>query len=128
MTDEIRLVIPAEQDFHGVARLVLGGVAARLDLSYEQLEDLQTALEALLRLRDDEDEIAVALRVAAEALHVSVGPFEAAAVAELDAEETGIGLQRLLETVCDTFETDGRDGGVWVDLTKRTGDRAGAAG
>ena len=62
MTDEIRLVIPAEQDFHGVARLVLGGVAARLDLSYEQLEDLQTALEALLRLRDDEDEIAVALR------------------------------------------------------------------
>jgi len=128
MTDEIRLVIPAEQDFHPVARLVLGGVASRLALSVELLEDLQVAVEALLALRNDEDDVTVSLRLEAHALHVSVGPFPAGATAELDAEETGLGLQRVLETVCDTFETDERDGGTWVDLTKLTVERAGAAG
>ena len=37
--------------YHGVARLVVGGLAARLDLSYEDLEDLQLALESVLERR-----------------------------------------------------------------------------
>ena len=32
MTDEIRLVLPAEEDFHPVAHLVLGGLGARHEL------------------------------------------------------------------------------------------------
>ena len=42
MTDEIKLILPAQEDFHPVAHLVVGGLAARLELTYEQLEDLQT--------------------------------------------------------------------------------------
>ena len=47
-TDAITLQIPPDKQFHGVARLVVGGLAARLDLSYEHLEDLQLALATVL--------------------------------------------------------------------------------
>ena len=42
--DEITLALPRERPFFGVAHLVLGGLAVRLDLGFEQLEDLQVAL------------------------------------------------------------------------------------
>src|SRR5262249_60817738 len=46
--DEIILTIPGEQSFREVAHLVLGGVAARLDLTFEAIDDLDAALDALL--------------------------------------------------------------------------------
>jgi hypothetical protein len=46
--DEITLTIPRDASFHEVAHLVLGGVAARLNLSFENLDDLETALNAVL--------------------------------------------------------------------------------
>ena len=48
MTEEIRLVIPAEEDFRPIAHLVTGGLASRLDVTYDDLEDIQVAIEALL--------------------------------------------------------------------------------
>ena len=47
--DMITLTIPREQPFHEVAHLVLGGVAARLDLAFESIDDLETALDARAR-------------------------------------------------------------------------------
>jgi len=40
-TEEIRLVIPAEEDFRPIAHLVTGGLAMRLDVTYDDLDDLQ---------------------------------------------------------------------------------------
>ena len=54
-TEEIRLVIPAEEDFRPIAHLVTGGLAMRLDVTYDDLDDLQVGIEALLALRDDAD-------------------------------------------------------------------------
>jgi anti-sigma regulatory factor (Ser/Thr protein kinase) len=48
MTDAIKLTVPRQKSYYGVVRLVVGGLAARLDLSYEYLEDVQLALESLL--------------------------------------------------------------------------------
>ena len=93
-TDEIRLVIPAEEDFRPIAHLVTGGLAMRLDVTYADLEDLQVGIEALLALR------------APETVH------------EEDADG-GLDLRRVLETVCDTHEIEERADGAWVELTKR---------
>ena len=50
---DIRLKIPHEKPYHGIARLVVGGLAARLDLSYEHLDDLQLSLmKALNKVLD----------------------------------------------------------------------------
>jgi hypothetical protein len=119
--DEIRLVIPAEEDFRPIAHLVTGGLASRLDLTYDDLEDLQLAVEAVLALRDDEDELTVVLSAEGGVLHASLGPFAADAIEEDDGGETGLGLRRVLETVCDTHEVELRDGAAWIELTKRIG-------
>ena len=48
MADEITLTLPRGRSSRRVAHLVLGGLAARLDLTVESLEDLQLALDAVL--------------------------------------------------------------------------------
>jgi hypothetical protein len=42
--DEITLTLPRDREFHRVAQLVLGGLAVRLELTIEMLEDLQLGL------------------------------------------------------------------------------------
>jgi hypothetical protein len=124
--DEIRLVIPAEEDFRPIAHLVTGGLATRNDVTYDDLDDLQVGLEALLSLRDDMDELVVSLSADGGVLHASVGPFPPEKV---QAEESagGLDLHRVLETVCDTHEIEERDGGAWVELSKRIATGAEAA-
>jgi len=126
VTDEIRLVLPAQEDFRHIAHLVAGGLAARLDLTYEALEDLQVAVEAVLGCRDDEDEICVTFGVDAGAVRATVGPFSARSLSDLDGDASELGLRRVLETVCDDFEVEQHDGDSWVALTKRTATPAGA--
>jgi hypothetical protein len=117
-TDEIRLVIPAEEDFRPIAHLVTGGLAMRLDARYDDLDDLQVGIEALLALRDDADDLVVSLSAEDGVLHASLGPFAPATLREVDSDD-GLGLSRVLETVCDTHEIEERKDGAWVELTKR---------
>jgi hypothetical protein len=117
-TDEIRLVIPAEEDFRPIAHLVTGGLAMRLDVTYDELDDLQLGIEALLALRDDSDELVVSLSGDDGALHVSLGPF-APKVLHSDETDGGLDLQRVLDTVCDAHGIEERDGAAWVELTKK---------
>jgi len=116
--EEIRLVIPAEEDFRPIAHLVTGGLAMRLDVTYDDLDDLQVGIEALLGLRDDAGELVVSLSADDGVLHASLGPFSPDKVhtAETDG---GLDLHRVLETVCDSHEVEERDGNAWVELTKR---------
>jgi hypothetical protein len=125
-TDEIRLVIPAEEDFRPIAHLVTGGLAMRLDVTYDDLDDLQVGIEALLGLRDDAGELVVSLSADDGVLHASLGPFPPDKVHEV-APDGDLDLQRVLDTVCDTHEVEERDGGAWVELTKRIARKAGSA-
>jgi hypothetical protein len=118
--DEFSISIPRERPFTTVAGLVLGGIAARHDVTLDVLDDLQLALDALLE-RDDVDggEIGIVLRVASGAIEASVGPVDTATASELERDAgDGIGLRRLLETVVDDVALNVRDGGSWVDLRK----------
>lgn len=124
--DEIRLVIPAEEEFRRIAHLVTGGLASRLDVTFDDLEDLQLGIEVLLALRDDLDELVVSLSAADGTLRASLGPFEPEVLHE-DGSGGGLDLQRVLATVSDTHEVHERDGAVWIELTKRIASPAGAA-
>ena len=118
MTDEIRLVLPAEEDFRPVAHLVLGGLGARHSLTFDQLDDLQVALDALLARRDDEEDIVVSVTVEKNTIRAEVGPYPAGSLGELDDDSAVFGLRRVLETVCDKFSVEERDAGSWVQLQK----------
>jgi hypothetical protein len=127
MTDEIQLVIPAEEDFRPIAHLVTGGLAARLDVTYDDLDDVQVGIEALLTLRDDTGELVVALSADAGTLRISLGPFPPEALRD-DGARGGLGVHRVLDTVCDSHTVEQRDGVSWVELTKQVGSAAGAGG
>jgi hypothetical protein len=114
--DEISLTLPADDAFRRVAHLVLGGLAVRLDLTYESLQDIELAVDALLERRGDEGEVTLRVRVEGDELRTVVGPFAPDALRELGEEAAdALDLRRILAAVCDRFEvTDG-----WVELTKR---------
>jgi hypothetical protein len=118
MSEEVRLVLPAQEDLRPIVHLVVGGLAARLDLTFDTLEDVQLALGALLARRKDERDVVVTLELG-ETVRITLGPFEAASLADLQENGDGLGLRRVLDTVCDTVGVDTRDDGAWVELTKR---------
>ena len=118
--DTITLTLPPDREFQRVAHLVLGGLAVRLNLTLEALEDLQLALDGLLDSGSAEEEVTLELSVVGGAIEASVGPFRAGTVRHaLETESDGVGLRRVLDTVVDRVEIDDRDGVEWVQLTKR---------
>ena len=118
--DTITLTLPPEREFQRVAHLVLGGLAVRLNLTLEALEDLQLALDGLLETGSAEQEVTLELSVVDGAIEATVGPFRARSVQRaLEAEDDGVGLRRVLDTVVDRVEVAERNGSDWVQLTKR---------
>lgn len=123
MTASIELRIPNERPYHGVARLVVGGLAARHELSFETLEDLQLALASVLEADGYAagDEIRVELEVSDERIELAIGPLHGDSVrADLDASgDDTIGLGRLLGTLVEDARVEERAEGDWLRLGKR---------
>ena len=126
--DAITLNLPGDSDFRSVAMLVVGGLAARLDLTLETLEDLEIAIESLLDLARDGGGITLELRVQDGVISASVGPVDGGAVrGELAAEVAPVvDLRRVLTTVADRIEVTEREGTHWLSVEKRitTGERS----
>ncbi|HEY7397886.1 MAG TPA: hypothetical protein VH538_06265 [Gaiellaceae bacterium] len=116
MADEITLTIPRQPEFRRVASFVLGGLAARLNVTIESLEDIQLALDALLaRAEGPSGEVTVRMIVRDDALITRVGPLETRVLdeLELDADES-LGVRRVLDSTVDDVLVEGD----WAVLTK----------
>jgi hypothetical protein len=116
--DEIILTIPREHPFHEVAHLVLGGVAARLELTFESLDDLETALDAVLERSGNQGDVTVKLRIEDGSIRAAVGPLAVERLRpELERDPgDAVTLRRILDTVVDAYDLD-QDG--WLELRKR---------
>jgi hypothetical protein len=122
VTPPIELRIPNERPYHGVARLVVGGLAARHDLSYEALEDLQLALVTVLEGEHYAagDEVGVELRVSDDSIELVIGPLKGDVVrAALESSGEELGLGRLLGTLVENAGVETREDGDWLRLVKR---------
>jgi anti-sigma regulatory factor (Ser/Thr protein kinase) len=120
LTDEIRLTLPRDREFFRIAHLVVGGLAVRLDLTLEHLEDLQLAIAGLLDEHDAVEAVTIAVRVDGDRLVTRIGPLDGERLlAELGRDEE-MGLGRVLATVTDSVRVDGDE----VELVK-TVERAG---
>jgi hypothetical protein len=104
--DEITLTLPHDREFHRVAHLVLGGLAVRLDLTIETLEDIQLALSAVLDRAEANGEVTVAMTLRDGTLETRVGPVHLADELARDDGDT-LGLHRILWTVVDDVQVDG---------------------
>ena len=119
MNEQIVLTLPPDPALHDVAHLVIGGLAARLNLTIESLEDLQVALDGLLPEVEGGPTIAVGLEEGR--LELTVGPFDPKSLhGKLDrpAADDEVSLRRVLDTVSDRFEVVDRDAECWVAVTK----------
>src|SRR5687767_3720404 len=121
MSDQITLTLPRERPFFAVARLVLAGLATRLDVTVENLEELELVLDGLLERRDGAAEITLALDIEDSVLHAAIGPFSGTGLrSELEgAPGDELSLKRLLDAVVDGYGVTERDDGSWVELRKR---------
>jgi glucose-6-phosphate dehydrogenase assembly protein OpcA len=73
----VQLELPAQPAFHAVGRLVVGGVASRLDFEIADIEDLQLAVEAVLCRRPARSTVTVTLTPSHTDLQARLGPFAA---------------------------------------------------
>ncbi len=116
MTDEIVLTMPRDRRFFDVAHLVVGGLAIRLNLTVDNLADLQLALAGLLPREDADGDVTVTLRLEGDAIDGRIGPFSSGPLRrELERDGgDGYGTHHVLETIFDSYRLDEEDGSAWV--------------
>jgi hypothetical protein len=123
--DRIELVTPAGKAWEPVIRLVLGGIAERLQLGFDELDDLQLAVERLLaEAGTQEGPVSLSFEVGERGVRTRVGGLQERAVADAlqGPQPPGeLTLRRILETVVDSFGIEeAADGKLLVRLEKVT--------
>ena len=116
--DHVSLTVPADPAFRGTLRLVVGGIGTRLQLPYEQVNELQLAVETLVSNRVIVGpDLVVEAEIDGATGCVVVGPF---------APDADTGRLRVLTRLVRSARVTGRDGGTeWVELD--VGDTGGTA-
>jgi hypothetical protein len=123
MSDRIELVTPVGRAWDPVIRLVLGGIGDRLDLGFDELDDLQLAVERLLAEASFEDRVTLSFEILERSVRVRIGPIMTGAVAEAlqgpPAKPGELTLGRILQTVVDSYGVEKvEDGHMVVRLEK----------
>jgi 2-keto-3-deoxy-6-phosphogluconate aldolase len=126
MRERIDLEAPLSGDFQAVVRLIIGGIAERVDFAFEEIDDLQLAVERLLAEAGTVGSVRLSFEVGANGIRTRVGPLSEHKVAEAlrdgDAMPGELTLRRILQTVVDSFGVDEADDGrIVVRLEKVKG-------
>jgi anti-sigma regulatory factor (Ser/Thr protein kinase) len=122
--ERIELEAPLSGDFQAVVRLIVGGIAERVDFAFEEIDDLQLAVERLLAEAGTVGSVRMSFEVGNSRIRTRVGPLSEAKVAEAlqdgDVPPGHLTLRRILETVVDSFGVDrSDDGAIVVRLEKK---------
>lgn len=108
--DVISVTVPAERRYLGVLNLVLGGLCARLDFPYEQVDDLQLAVDSVLAPgRPGGVDVTLEAEVRDHRLVLRVGPLTSGSAGQP-------GLLRVLEPLVGGATPLERDGAEWIEL------------
>jgi hypothetical protein len=121
----VELVAPAGPEWAPVVRLVLGGVANRHDLRFEELDDLQLAVERLLVEAGPPDSVRLCFELTPGGVRTTVGPLREDVISRAlhgpPPARGELGLRRILEAVVDSYGVEvARDGQIDVRLDKVT--------
>ena len=125
-SERIELEAPLSGDFQAVVRLIIGGIAERVDFAFEEIDDLQLAVERLLAEAGQVGSVRMSFEIVREGIRTRVGPLSERAIQDALADgeiRPGVlTLRRILQTVVDSFGVEEIDGGrVVVRLVKRKG-------
>ncbi|HST26552.1 MAG TPA: hypothetical protein VLJ76_11220 [Gaiellaceae bacterium] len=118
-TQSITLTIPGDRRYVEIVRLFVGGVAARLGLPYETMDDLQLALESVLLKAELGPELTLEASVRDDAVSIELGPFARDPLARDSERPEGLVLERLLAALVGGAESTSKDDGAWLRLDAR---------
>ena len=125
LTERIVLEAPLDGAFQPVIRMIIGGIAERVDFGFEEIDDLQLAVERLLAEAGSTGSVQLAFEVGEGRIRTSIGPLSVEPVAEALQGESPPGeltLKRVLQTVVDSFGVEEvADGLMIVRLEKLKG-------
>ena len=124
--ERIELEAPLSGDFQAVVRLIIGGIAERVDFAFEEIDDLQLAVERLLAEAGQVGSVRLSFEVGEAGIRTRVGPLSETAVADAlrdgDVQPGQLTLRRILQTVVDSFGVEeSADGRIVVRLEKLKG-------
>jgi len=117
--DVIALCLPSDVRYLGVVRLVLGGLATRIDCPVDQLDELQLATETVISLgapHGDAATVTVEIELGDGAVAVSVGPVGRTALNSVLRPE--LDLAHVLAPLVDAVAPFERDDDHWLRLEK----------
>jgi anti-sigma regulatory factor (Ser/Thr protein kinase) len=124
--ERIDLDAPLSGDFQAVVRLIIGGIAERVDFAFEEIDDLQLAVERLLAEAGQVGNVHLSFEVGEGSIRARVGPLRESAVSDAlrdgEVQPGHLTLRRILQTVVDSFGLEvAADGRVVVRLEKLKG-------
>jgi hypothetical protein len=105
--ERIDLDTPLAGAFQPVVRLIIGGIGERMDFAFEEIDDLQLAVERLLAEAGREGTVHLSFEFGEGHIRTRVGPLRERAIAEAltdgDLPPGELTLKRILQTVVDSF-------------------------
>jgi hypothetical protein len=110
----IELSAPLDGDFGPVVRLIVGGISAGADMSFEEMDDLQLAIERLHAEAGGQDRLTLVFALSPGRVRVRIGPLRERGLADALQREPQPGdltLRRVLDTVVDSFGVEEASGG-----------------
>jgi len=121
----IELEAPLARDFQPVVRLIIGGIAEQVDFGFEEIDDLQLAVERLLAEAGHHGSVRLTFEFGQQRIRTRVGPLSERTIADAlqhDGPPGQLTLRRILETVVDSFGVEeSADGRIVVRLEKLRG-------
>ncbi len=126
MIHRIGLEAPLDGAYGPVVRLIVGGIAERADLSFEDLDDLQLAIERLFAEAGSLGHVELVFEIDVGRVRASVGPLHseslARALQEPDVGPVRLTLGRILSTVVSSYGVETvADSHIVVRLEKLSG-------
>ena len=124
-SNAVSIVVP-RRGFADVVRLVAGGFVSRLPLGFEAIDDVQLAIEAVVRsFPVDGTHVRVSLATDGEWVTVAVGAFEPGSVEPRmrEAVHDGVALRALLDRLVESVEIVGEASATIVMRKRLAGHR-----
>jgi hypothetical protein len=122
VADLIELSAPLDGDFGPVVRLIVGGISAGADLGFEEMDDLQLAIERLHAEAGGQERLTLVFALSPGRVRVRIGPLRERGLADALQREPAPGdltLRRVLDTVVDSYGVEeARGGDLYVRVVK----------